>query len=228
MEHEDDELDDKPDDELDDEPDDARHDARHDWAAMPAWWRAERAPLRAAPVARDAEGTWRTILFGLLATRALHAEDIDVLHTTTLDNLLRRAGYPLRPVPVEPEDLRSLRVLRDGLALALLDRARGRDALNHLMRQFSLVPVLPDDMADDEVPDVWLVSADESFLAGLAEPFCSLVLRWHLNGAVQRAGTCAVRLCGVPFLNEGRRNDRRYCSPRCAARERKARSRAAG
>src|SRR3954453_2566160 len=71
------------------------------------------------------------------------------------------------------------------------------------------------DAADDGPWGAWLVTSSALGLAAL------LAERQDVPG-----GLCASASCGKPFAHTGGGSPRRYCSPRCATRERVAAHRA--
>ncbi|SEF33950.1 CGNR zinc finger domain-containing protein [Amycolatopsis pretoriensis] len=121
---------------------------------------------------------------------------------------LRRAAFELREVFAAP------------------DVATAASVLNALFAAYAGPPRLTDheegygwhlhvDAADDGPWGAWLVTSSALGLASL------LAERQDVPG-----GLCASPSCGKPFAHTGGGSPKRYCSPRCATRERVAAHRA--
>jgi predicted RNA-binding Zn ribbon-like protein len=109
---------------------------------------------------------------------------------------------------------------------AARDAASAASVLNALFTKYARPPRLTDhedgygwhlhiDAADDGPWGAWLVTSSALGLASL------LAERQDVPG-----GLCASPSCGKPFAHTGGGSPRRYCSPRCATRERVAAHRA--
>jgi predicted RNA-binding Zn ribbon-like protein len=140
--------------------------------------------------------------------------------------VLREHGEPELPLSVE--DVVELRAaaleLRE--VFAAPDVASAASALNALFLKYAGPPRLTDhedgygwhlhvDAADDGPWGAWLVTSSALGLASL------LAERQGAPG-----GLCASPSCGKPFAHTGGGSPRRFCSPRCATRERVAAHRA--
>ncbi|MEU0537035.1 CGNR zinc finger domain-containing protein [Amycolatopsis tolypomycina] len=141
--------------------------------------------------------------------------------------VLREHGEP--EPSLSEEDVAELRAaaleLRE--VFAAPDVASAASVLNRLFAAYARPPRLTDhedgygwhlhvDAADDGPWGAWLVTSSALGLASrLAE-------RQDVPGAL-----CASPSCGKPFAHTGGGSPRRYCSPRCATRERVAAHRAA-
>ncbi|MBE8520190.1 CGNR zinc finger domain-containing protein [Amycolatopsis sp. H6(2020)] len=141
--------------------------------------------------------------------------------------VLRDHGEP--DVSLSPEDVADLRAaaleLRE--VFAARDVASAASVLNALFAAYAGPPRLTDheegygwhlhaDAADDGPWGAWLVTSSALGLASL------LAERQGVPG-----GLCASPSCGKPFAHTGGGSPRRFCSPRCATRERVAAHRAA-
>jgi hypothetical protein len=141
--------------------------------------------------------------------------------------VLRDHGEP--ELSLSPEDVAELRAaaleLRE--VFAAPDVASAASVLNALFAAYAGPPRLTDheegygwhlhaDAADDGPWGAWLVTSSALGLAAL------LAERQGVPG-----GLCAAPTCGKPFAHTGGGSPRRYCSPRCATRERVAAHRAA-
>lgn len=136
--------------------------------------------------------------------------------------VLREHGEP--DVSLSSADIAELRAaaleLRE--VFAAPDVASAASVLNRLFAAYARPPRLTDhedgygwhlhvDAADDGPWGAWLVTSSALGLASrLAE-------RQGTPG-----GLCASPSCGKPFAHTGGGSPRRYCSPRCATRERVA------
>jgi hypothetical protein len=129
---------------------------------------------------------------------------------------------------VAPSELAALRsaALQLREVFAASDVAEAASVLNRLFAAYAGPPRLTDhedgygwhlhvDAADDGPWDRWLVTSSALGLATL------LADRQGPPG-----GLCASPSCGKPFAHLGGGSPRRYCSPRCATRERVAAHRA--
>ncbi len=137
--------------------------------------------------------------------------------------ILRAHGEP-DPVRVTGEDVEALRaaagLLREVFAAPDTDRAAA--ALNRLLRERTgplrltahggTVGWHPHLDGDDDAPwDEWLIASSCLALA---------VLLWERGRPP--GGVCAAARCGNVYLTQGSGPERRYCSRRCATRERVA------
>ena len=140
--------------------------------------------------------------------------------------VLRDHGEPDHSL--SPEDIAELRAaaleLRE--VFAAPDVASAASVLNRLFAAYARPPRLTDhedgygwhlhvDTADDGPWGAWLVTSSALGLASL------LAERQGVPG-----GLCASPSCGRPFAHTGGGSPRRFCSPRCATRERVAAHRA--
>jgi len=144
-----------------------------------------------------------------------------------VERVLQTHGEP--DPRLEPSDLTKLRKAARELreVFAASDAVEAASALNDLFARYAGPPRLTDhedaygwhlhvDAADDGPWDRWLVTSSALGLATL------LADRQGPPG-----GLCASPSCGKPFAHLGGGSPRRYCSPRCATRERVAAHRAA-
>lgn len=144
-----------------------------------------------------------------------------------VSRVLRDHGEP--EVTLSPSDVGELRAaaleLRE--VFAAPDVASAAEVLNRLFATYARPPRLTDheegfgwhvhvDAADDGPWGPWLVTSSALGLATL------LADRQAAPG-----GLCASPACGKPYAHLGGGSPRRYCSPRCATRERVAAHRAA-
>jgi len=140
--------------------------------------------------------------------------------------VLRSHGEPeVRLSSAEVAELRTAAVeLRS--VFAAPDVASAASALNRLFAEYARPPRLTDheegygwhlhvDAADDGPWGAWLVTSSALGLASL------LAERQDVPG-----GLCASPSCGKPFAHTGGGSPRRFCSSRCATRERVAAHRA--
>ncbi|MDQ7802405.1 CGNR zinc finger domain-containing protein [Amycolatopsis sp. A133] len=140
--------------------------------------------------------------------------------------VLREHGEP--DVSLSAEDVSELRAaaleLRE--VFAAPDVASAASVLNALFAKYAGPPRLTDheegygwhlhvDAADDGPWGAWLVTSSALGLAAL------LADRQDVPG-----GLCASPSCGKPFAHTGGGSPRKFCSPRCATRERVAAHRA--
>ncbi|MEV4054374.1 CGNR zinc finger domain-containing protein [Amycolatopsis sp. NPDC049688] len=140
--------------------------------------------------------------------------------------VLREHGEP--EVSLSPEEVRELRAaaleLRE--VFAAPEAPEAASVLNALFAKYARPPRLTDhedgygwhlhvDAADDGPWGAWLVTSSALGLASL------LAERQGPPG-----GLCAAPACGKPFAHTGGGSPRRYCSSRCATRERVAAHRA--
>lgn len=144
-----------------------------------------------------------------------------------VEGVLRAHGEP--DVHLSAQDLAKLREAARELreVFAASDVTEAASVLNRLFARYAGPPRLTDheddygwhlhiDAADDGPWDRWLVTSSALGLATL------LADRQGPPG-----GLCASQPCGNPFAHLGGGSPRRYCSPRCATRERVAAHRAA-
>ncbi|MGW3959783.1 CGNR zinc finger domain-containing protein [Amycolatopsis sp. NPDC005003] len=142
--------------------------------------------------------------------------------------VLHEHGEPDVPLTrVEVAELRAAALeLRE--VFAARDAASAASVLNRLFAAYARPPRLTDhedgygwhlhvDAADDGPWGAWLVTSSALGLASL------LAERQGPPG-----GLCASPACGRAFAHTGGGSPRRYCSPRCATRERVAAHRARG
>ncbi len=140
--------------------------------------------------------------------------------------VLREHGEPeVSLSPTEVSELRAAALeLREVFAAG--DAASAASVLNALFAKYAGPPRLTDhedgygwhlhvDAADDGPWGAWLVTSSALGLASL------LAERQGVPG-----GLCASPTCGKPFAHTGGGSPRRFCSPRCATRERVAAHRA--
>ncbi|WP_326947425.1 CGNR zinc finger domain-containing protein [Amycolatopsis sp. NBC_01307] len=143
-----------------------------------------------------------------------------------VERVLQAHGEPATTLsPSELAKLReAARELRDVFAAS--DVTEAASTLNRLFARYAGPPRLTDhedgygwhlhlDAADDGPWDRWLVTSSALGLATL------LADRQGPPG-----GLCASPSCGKPFAHLGGGSPKRYCSPRCATRERVAAHRA--
>ncbi|MEV6912760.1 CGNR zinc finger domain-containing protein [Amycolatopsis sp. NPDC051071] len=127
-------------------------------------------------------------------------------------------------VLLRPADVTSLQEAASELCevFAARDAAKAAEVLNRLLARYAHPPRLTDhgsgfgwhlhvDAADDGPWGAWLVTSSALALAVL------LADRQAAPG-----GLCAASGCGKPFAHLGGGSPRRYCSTRCATRERVA------
>lgn len=141
-------------------------------------------------------------------------------------DVLRAYGEPepIEPIELTDEDVRQLReaalALREIFAAPDLDRAA--ELLNAALAEHARPPRLTThggmfawhlhvDSSDDAPWGEWFLTSSCLALAVL------LAERQAPPG-----GVCAAPGCGRSFVDSGRGSPRRYCSPRCATRERVA------
>ncbi|AUI57484.1 CGNR zinc finger domain-containing protein [Amycolatopsis sp. BJA-103] len=127
-------------------------------------------------------------------------------------------------VELGPSDVASLReaALELREVFAARDAAEAADVLNRLLARYAHPPRLTDHSdgfgwhlhvdADDDGPwGAWLVTSSALALAVLLA-----------DRQAPPGGLCAASGCGKPFAHLGGGSPRRYCSTRCATRERVA------
>jgi hypothetical protein len=145
---------------------------------------------------------------------------------SAIARVLRSHGEP--DVQLSSEDVAELRAAAVELraVFAAPDVTSAAAVLNRLFAAYASPPRLTDheegygwhlhaDAADDGPWGAWLVTSSSLGLAAL------LAERQDVPG-----GLCASASCGKPFAHTGGGSPRRYCSPRCATRERVAAHRA--
>lgn len=147
---------------------------------------------------------------------------------TAVAGVLRAYGEPdVRLSPSELEELRAAAVALRSV-FAAPDVATAASVLNALFAEYAGPPRLTDheegygwhlhaDAADDGPWGAWLVTSSALGLASL------LAERQDVPG-----GLCASPSCGKLFAHTGGGSPRKFCSPRCATRERVAAHRARG
>lgn len=141
-------------------------------------------------------------------------------------HVLRAHGEP--DVRLSSEEVAELKAAAVSLreVFAAPDVASAASVLNALFAAHAGPPRLTDheegygwhlhaDLADDGPWGAWLVTSSALGLAAL------LAERQDVPG-----GLCASPSCGKPYAHTGGGSPRRYCSPRCATRERVAAHRA--
>ncbi|MGW4522770.1 CGNR zinc finger domain-containing protein [Amycolatopsis sp. NPDC004378] len=144
----------------------------------------------------------------------------------SVERVLRQHGET--EVRLSPSDVAELRAAAVELrsVFAAPDVASAASALNALFAAYARPPRLTNhadgygwhlhvDSADNGPWGAWLVTSSALGLASL------LASRQDVPG-----GLCASPSCGKPFAHTGGGSPRRYCSPRCATRERVAAHRA--
>ncbi|WP_439378165.1 CGNR zinc finger domain-containing protein [Amycolatopsis lexingtonensis] len=144
----------------------------------------------------------------------------------SVSRVLEAHGEP--DVRLSPSDVAELRAAAVELraVFAAPDVASAASVLNALFAAYARPPRLTDheagygwhlhvDAADDGPWGAWLVTSSALGLASL------LAERQDVPG-----GLCASPPCGKPFAHTGGGSPRRFCSPRCATRERVAAHRA--
>ncbi|MBB5077895.1 CGNR zinc finger domain-containing protein [Nonomuraea endophytica] len=146
----------------------------------------------------------------------------------SIADVLRAHGEP-GPLELSPGDVRAMRAAAGRLMELFAAPSAGEAArlLNGLLAGAACPPRLTDHGGttswhlhvdrDDDAP--WA----EWFLASSAMSM-AVLLADHQRVP---AGLCASATCGRPFLDTSGGSPRRYCSPRCATRERVAAHRAA-
>ncbi len=140
--------------------------------------------------------------------------------------VLRAHGEP--EVTLSAQDVADLRTAALALreVFAAPDAASAASVLNELFASYAGPPRLTDhedgfgwhlhvDSADDGPWGEWLVTSSALGLAALLA-----------DRQAPPGGLCASPSCGKPFAHLGGGSPRRYCSPRCATRERVAAHRA--
>ncbi len=140
-----------------------------------------------------------------------------------LSAVLRAHGEP-DPILISAADLAGLREaaadLRAVFAAADVGEAAAR--LNELLAVHARLPRLTTHGGTSG----WHVHVDSSDDAPLPEWFltssCLALSVLLAERQAPPAGLCASPSCGEPFVNVGRGSPRRYCSDRCATRERVA------
>ena len=141
--------------------------------------------------------------------------------------VLRKYGEP-EPIEISATDLADLRqaalLLREVFAAGDADTAA--DRLNGLLAGRAHPPRLTAHGGTSG----WHLHVDSDDDAPWAEWFltssCLALGILLAERQAAPAGLCAAPSCGRPFVNVGRGAARRYCSDRCATRERVARHRA--
>lgn len=135
-----------------------------------------------------------------------------------------RAHGELGPIQISDADLATLREaaadLREVFAAADVDEAAAR--LNGLLAAHARLPRLTTDRGTAG----WHLHVDSGDDAPWAEWFltssCLALSVLLAERQAPPAGLCESPSCGAPFVNVGRGSPRRYCSDRCATRERVA------
>jgi predicted RNA-binding Zn ribbon-like protein len=146
-----------------------------------------------------------------------------------VSEVLRAYGEP-EPIELSDRDVAEMREaamkLREIFAAGEVDRAAER--LNALLAAYAHQPRLTThgatfawhlhvDSSDDAPWGEWLVTSSCLALAVLLA-----------DRQAPPGGICAANSCGKSFVDTGRGSPRRYCSPRCATRERVAAHRGRG
>jgi CGNR zinc finger len=136
--------------------------------------------------------------------------------------VLRRYGEP-EPITLTSGDIAGLGKAAGSL-WTIFSAPSTEDAARHLnaiLRTYARAPRLS---CHDDTP--WHLHVDrhddgpweEWFASSSAMALATLLAERQTNPA----GTCASPRCGRPFIDQGRGDPRRYCSTRCATRERVA------
>ena len=141
-----------------------------------------------------------------------------------------------------------LQELRTHLTDALVpaDASAGREVLNQVLDAWQAGCALEEELGPDELPGVELVArvlppvplpfwyarvpgtphatAERCpqagpFLLGVASVLLSAATNIHLSGYADRGLACAAHDCARPFIDAGDSGRRRYCAPRCRARQ---------
>ncbi|MFD8479392.1 CGNR zinc finger domain-containing protein [Kitasatospora sp. NPDC059673] len=173
-------------------------------------------PLRPSVLTSAARAT--ALINAFAADHADHAPG-----PAELAAILRAHGEP-EPVDLTAEDVAALRTATDRLREVFLapDTDRAAAALNRLLREHTGPLRLTThggatgwhphlDHADDAPWDEWLIASSCLALA---------VLLWERGRPP--GGSCAASRCRNVYLTQGSGIERRYCSRRCATRERVA------
>lgn len=143
-------------------------------------------------------------------------------HAGAVIEVLRRYGEP-EPIRITRSDIAGLN--KAARALWPIFNASSTEAaaklLNAILRSYARAPRLSChdstswhlhvDNHDDSPWEEWFASSSAMALAMLLA-----------ERQTNPAGICASPRCGRPFIDQGRGDPRRYCSPRCATRERVA------
>lgn len=120
-------------------------------------------------------------------------------------------------------DVARARTLRDELAQTLLAPSVTTisEGLTAICGKYQVTPtfVHPDDGLQWRIKDV-------GALTGLFTSLIAEAIALWGDGSIRRIRVCASSSCIVPFIDTSRRQDRMYCGPRCATRERVRKHRA--
>jgi predicted RNA-binding Zn ribbon-like protein len=136
--------------------------------------------------------------------------------------VLRRHGEP-EPISLTAGDITELRSAASLLwaVFAAASTEEAAHALNAILHSHAYPPRLS---SHDRTP--WHIHVDRHDDASWAEWFASssaMALAVLLaERQANPAGLCASPSCGRPFIDHDQGDPRRYCSPRCASRERVA------
>ena len=161
------------------------------------------------------------------ATRA--ADLLTVIGPTTaatepdvVIDILRRYGEP-EPFTLTAEDVTDLRAAACAVWEVFCARSTddAADHLNGILRTYAQPPRL---LRHDNTP--WHLHVDGAddgpwgawFASSSALALATLLAERQANPA----GRCESPSCGLPFIDFGQGDRRRYCSPRCSSRERVA------
>lgn len=156
----------------------------------------------------------RELLLAFLDTRP---EEGFPDHLANLDDL--RTFAPEAQV----RDLAPAQALRDELAQTLLHSsvATIAEGLTAICEKYRATPAF-ERLADGVQ---WRIR-DVGALTGLFTSLIAEAIALWDDGSIQRIRVCESSSCIVPFIDTSRRQDRMYCSPRCATRERVRKHRA--
>ncbi|MEV6206141.1 CGNR zinc finger domain-containing protein [Kitasatospora sp. NPDC051914] len=134
---------------------------------------------------------------------------------------LRRAfadlGEPALAADTAPDDLPSLRLLRDRLrgVFAADSTASAARLLNGLLRESNAVPQLP---TDGEGPLRLDWGADRRGYPALAARLPGALAAYVAEHGVRRLGSCAAAPCSCVFVDRTRPGNRRFCCDQCTDR----------
>jgi CGNR zinc finger len=174
----------------------------------------------------DLDGSPRAVAARAAALVAVLGPGAPAASPAEVADILLRHGEP-GPVTLTSADLaglrRAARALWPVFGAASAGQAAGH--LNEILRAYAHPPRLS---CHDGT--AWHLHADGRDDGPWAEWFaCSSALALATLLAERQAnpaGLCASPACGRPFIDSGQGAPRRYCSPRCASRERVAAHRA--
>lgn len=137
-------------------------------------------------------------------------------------DILRRHGEP-EPITLTAKDISGMRRVARELwdVFAASSTEQAAEQLNAILARYAHAPRLSRHDAT-----AWHIHVDrhddgpwtEWFAASSAMALATLLSERQTNPA----GLCASPTCGRPFVDSGQGAPQRYCSPRCATRERVA------